>query len=101
MYDECFRIFYRGNLGICVQGAIDTLFYALALLWFCTIYGSAILLSKNKNAISPVVFMGLLMVLAVFGAFIHPAKWTFVIALLPSFILFIICIAIDKKDAKQ
>lgn len=101
MYDECFRIFYRGNLGICVQGAIDTLFCALALLWLWTTMGCVILLGKNKSTISPFVIMGLLIVLAVLGAFIHPAKWTFVIALLPSFILFIICIAIDNKDAKQ
>lgn len=100
-YDECFRIFYKGRLGICVENAVDKMFRFLAVLWYCVIMGSALVLSKNRDATSPWIIIGVIIALAVFGAFIDPAKWLFVIALLPSLTLFMALVAVDSRNTKK
>lgn len=95
--DECMRIFYRGKLGICVESAIDAMCLAMAVgVWFIA-YGSAIVWSKQKNAVSPFVIMSLIELLAVYLAFVDPSKWLFAASMLIPFIIVTIARSIDNK----
>ena len=97
MNDECMRIFYRGKLGICVESAIDTMCLAMAVgVWFIA-YGSAIVWSKQKNAVSPFVIMALIELFAVYLAFVDPSKWLFAISMLIPFVIVAIAERIDNK----
>jgi hypothetical protein len=100
-YDECFRIYYNDRVGGCVEKAIDDLYSVIIVVWWFSIYGAMIVWSKQKNAVSPFVIIGILIGLAVFGAFIAPAKWTFVIALLPSLAILVTAVVIDNKYTKE
>lgn len=95
--EECLCIYYNGKVGDCVQTSIDGLYTGIMLIWYFAIIGGAVILNKQKNAISPFVIMGLLFGLAIWGTCIDPAKWKFVIALLPSLIIFVTAVAIDRK----
>lgn len=101
MHDECLYIFYNGKLGMCIEDAIDDMFLIIAILWWFVVFGSAMILKNRKNALSPVVIIGLLIGQAAFGAFIDPAKWRFVIALLLSAALFITGVFIDVKKQNE
>lgn len=97
MNDECMRIFYRGKVGICVESAIDTMCLAMAVgVWFIA-YGSAIVWSKQKNAVSPFVIMALIELFAVYLAFVDPSKWLFAISMLIPFVIVAIAERIDNK----
>lgn len=95
--DECMKIFYRGKLGICVENAIDTMCLTMAIgVWFIA-YGSAIVWSKQKNAVSPFVIMTLIELFVVYLAFIDPSKWLFAISMLVPFVIVIIAGIVDNK----
>lgn len=96
-YNECFKIFYEGRLGICVEKAIDNACMAIAVLMYFIIYGSALVLSKNKNAFSPFVVMAMVFALVVFIAFIDPSKWKFVIAISIPMVILIGATIYDNK----
>lgn len=100
-YDDCYMVFYHGNLGLCVEYAIDRLFVVIVVLWYFAIYGGALILSKSKNSVSPFVFMSSLILLAVFGSLIDPAKWTCTVSLIVSFVLFIMSSVVDDKIHQQ
>lgn len=99
-YDECMYVFYNGELGVCVENAIDTACIVIIVSIYFLVYGGLIICSKNKSTISPFIILGLVIVFAAFLAFIDPAKWLFVISLLPSFAIMIIAVSIDRKDKK-
>lgn len=95
--DECMRIFYRGKLGMCVEHSIDTICLTMAVgVWFIA-YGSALVWSKQKNAVSPFVIMALIELLAVYLAFVDPSKWLFAASMLIPFIIVTIARSIDDK----
>lgn len=96
-YDECFRIFHNDKIGMCVEKVIDNTYSVIAIVWVFSVFGGLMILQKYKNALSPFVVMGLLIAFAVSGAFIDPAKWIFVIALLPSLAIAIIAVVVDNK----
>lgn len=98
-YDECMRVFYNGKVGICVENAIDTACFTIAIGTWFLVYGGLLICSKSRNAISPFIIMGLVIVFVAFMAFIDPAKWIFVISLLPPFSIMIIAAYIDDKKA--
>lgn len=52
---------------------------------------------KDNNTMSPLVIMGLIIVLSIYLAFVDPSKWMFALSLIPSFVLFIIIMTIDNK----
>lgn len=97
-YDNCMQIYYHGHLGICVLNAINDLCTVLSALWFFAIYGGALVVSKVKNAASPFVFIGAMLVISVFAALIDPSKWAFAISALLPTILFAICAAFDNYE---
>lgn len=97
-YDDCFRIFFNGRLGICVEDAIDSLFVSIAVLWWFIIIGGSLVLSKNIHSSTPFVVIGLFIALAVLGALLDPAKWRFVIFLLLSAGLFAASVICDTKN---
>lgn len=97
-YDKCFRLFHNDRMGMCVEKAIDDMYMAIAVAWSFVIYGSAIVLSKNINSISPFVIIGFIIILSSYGAFIDPNKWLSAIALLPSTIGLIIATYLDSKE---
>lgn len=99
--DDCYRIFYHGNVGLCIEYAIDKMFLVIITLWFLAMIGGAIILSKRKNSVSPFVFMSSLILLAVFGSLIDPAKWTCTVSLIVSFVLFIMSSVVDDKIHQQ
>lgn len=99
--DECMRIFYRGKLGICVENAIDTTCLTMAIgVWFIA-YGSAIVWSKQKNTVSPIVIMALIELLAVYLAFVDPSKWLFAISMLIPFVIITIARSIDNRRVME
>lgn len=100
-YDDCYRVFYHGNVGLCIEYAIDKMFLVIISLWYFAIIGGALILRKNKNSVSPFVFMGSLILLAVFGSLIDPAKWTCTVSLIVSFVLFIMSSVVDDKIHQQ
>lgn len=100
-YDDCYRVFYHGNVGLCVEYAIDKMFHVIVVLWWFAIMGGALILSKSKNAVSPFVFMSTLILFAVFGAVIDPAKWICTMSFIVSFILFIISSVFDVRIHQQ
>lgn len=100
-YEECYKIFYNGKLGVCVAEAIDDMFSFLAVFWFMVAIGSAIVWRKTYYTVSPLVIMALLIGLAIWGASIDPSKWAFVIALLLSFALLTTCFIHDSKKKKE
>lgn len=100
-YDDCFRIYYNGKVGICVEKAINYLYNAIGVIWQFSIFGSLMVLDKQKNAISPFVILGLLLSLSVFGAFVDCSKWRFVLSLLPSLAIITIAVVIDSKEKKK
>lgn len=95
--DECMRIFYQGKLGICVESAIDTMCLAMAVGVCFIAYGSALVWSKQKNAVSPFVIMALIELFAVYLAFVDPSKWLFAVSMLIPFIIVTIARSIDDK----
>ena len=97
-YDNCMQIFYHGHLGICVLNAINDLCSGLSVLWFIAIVGGALVVSKDKNASSPFVFIGAMLVMSVFAALIDPSKWALAISALLPTILFAICVAFDNYE---
>lgn len=98
-YDECFRIFYNDKMGVCVENAIDNICSAISIAWWFITIGGLIVLNKNKSAVSPFVIMGLTIILAVSLSFVDPAKWVFVLSLLPSLAIMITVVIIDSRDA--
>lgn len=100
-YDDCFRIFFNGRLGICVENAIDSLFGTMAVLWWFIIIGGSLVLSKNVHSLTPFVGIGLFIALAVLGALLDPAKWRFVIVLLLSAGLFAALVIFDSKNQQS
>lgn len=96
-HDKCMCVFYNGELGVCVENAIDTACTVIAVSIYFLVIGGLIICSKIKSTISPFIILGLVIVFAVFLAFIDPAKWLFVISLLPSFTIMIIAVSIDRK----
>ncbi len=100
-YDDCFMIFYNGHLGCCVENSIDKMFHVIVVLWWFAIMGGALILSKSKNSVSPFVFMSTLILFAVFGSLIDPAKWICTISLIVSFTLFIVSSAVDERIHQQ
>lgn len=100
-YDDCFRIFFNGRLGICVENAINSLFGTMAVLWWFIIMGGSLVLSKNVHSLTPFVFIGLFIALAVLGALLDPAKWRFVIFLLLSAGLFSALVIFDSKNQQS
>lgn len=97
-YDNCMQIFYHGHLGICVLNAINDLCYGLSVLWFFAIVGGALVVSKDKNASSPFVFIGAMLVMSIFAALIDPSKWAFAISAFVPTILFAICVVFDNYE---
>lgn len=97
-YDECLRIYYNGEVGMCVEKAIDELYNAIAILWYFSILGGLMIFDKRKNVIAPFVIMGLLIGLAFGGVFVDPSKLGFVVALLPALVIFITTVLIGDKD---
>lgn len=103
-YDECMRIWYRGNLGICVEKAIDDLCSYLPCIWYMAVIGSAVVMNaigRNKrNDISMSVFLFLAAILAVsvFAALLDPSKWGLFFAMLGSAVIFIAIVALDDSD---
>ena len=91
------RIFYQGKLGICVESAIDTMCLAMAVGVCFIAYGSALVWSKQKNAVSPFVIMALIELFAVYLAFVDPSKWLFAVSMLIPFIIVTIARSIDDK----
>lgn len=96
-YDDCYRVFYHGNVGLCVEYAIDKMFHVIVVLWYFAIIGGALILNKSKNSVSPFVFMSSLILCAVGGSLIDPAKWICTISLIVSFVLFIVSNVVDKR----
>jgi hypothetical protein len=100
-YNECFFIFSDDRKGICVEKAIDDMYMAIAIIWWCVIYGSAMTFSKSPNSTCPFVIIGLIIAISIYGAFIDPSKCFFVAALLLSVIPLIVTIEIDKREIKK
>lgn len=95
--DNCMRIVYHDKLGICVESAIDNMCLTMAIgVWFIS-YGSAIVWSKQKNAVSPFVIIALIELLAVFLAFVDPSKGLFAISMLIPFAIVAIARSIDSR----
>lgn len=97
MDDECLRVFYNGKLGLCIEKVIDDMFLTIAILWWLAVCGGGIILNKRRNAVSPFVIIGLLIGQAVFGAFMDPGKWGFVIALSISAVIAITGMLFDSE----
>lgn len=99
--DECLHLHYFHKhdfvYGDCVIEAVDKLYFAIAILWYMVIYGSCIVFYHNTNTISPYVVIALIIAVSVWGTFIDPAKWMFVVSLLPSLFLLIMAHILDKK----
>lgn len=100
-YDECMRVFNNGKYGICVEKGIDDICLTIAILWYPIILGSCMVFQIDKNAISPFVVMALFIAMSIGLSLVDPAKWMFVFSLLPSFVLYIIVVAIDSKNQKE
>lgn len=97
LYDDCMKIFVDGKLGICVEKTIDNMCGVIGVgMWF-SIVGGLMVISKNRNAISPYIITLLLIVFAVILAFLDPSKWLFVASLLPSFIFMVVIVVMDDK----
>lgn len=101
MYDECYCIYYDGGFGVCVENAINNIYKSIAVLWYPVIMISCMVLSKYKTALSPFVVIVMLIALSIWGAFIDPAKWMFVVSLLPSTILLIVASIIDNHKTEK
>lgn len=99
--DECIKIFYNEKFGTCIEGAIDSLCFAIAVgVWFIVI-ATTIIWSKKIEAFSPIVFMVLTELLAIYLAFIDPSKWGFAVSLLLPFVITIIVGKIDRKFQRK
>lgn len=97
MYDECYKIFYNDRFGMCIEATIDEICKTICVAWFCVFIWSALVFSNDKNAISPFVVIGFLIAFSFLMAFVDPSKLWIALSLLPSAILLIISIFIDKK----
>lgn len=95
--DECFMVWHDGELGVCVERAIDEACMTIAFLWCFIMFCSVLVLGKNKNNISPFVVIVIVFAFALFLAFIDPSKWKFTIALFVSMASFVIAAIYDKK----
>lgn len=100
-HDDCFRIYYDDRVGMCVEKALDDMYFFIAIFWASVFYGSALLLSKTPNYICPFVIILLILLLSIYGALIDPSKWLFVISLFPSTILFGVAVWLDRKQSKM
>lgn len=97
-YDECMMIFADGRLGFCIESTIDSICIGIAVVWFMVITGGAMVVSKDKNAVTPFVVALLFVVAAIALACIDPSKWEFVISLIFSFVLCAISVYIDSRQ---
>lgn len=100
-YDECMRIFSNDHLGVCVEKAMDDLCLVISVSVFFVVIGSSLVWSKIKNAVSPIVVMGLIVAISVFMARIDPAKWAVVFSLLLPFGLIIFCNYMDIREDRK
>lgn len=103
-YDECMRIWYRGNLGICVEKAINDLCSFLSCIWMMAVIGAAVVMNaigrNNRNDIPTSIFLFLAAILAVsvFAALLDPSKWGMFFAMLGSAVIFTAIVALDNSD---
>ena len=99
--DECMRIFSNDHLGVCVEKAMDDLCLVISVSVFFVVIGSSLVWPKIKNAVSPIVVMGLIVAISVFMARIDPAKWAVVFSLLLPFGLIIFCNYMDIREDRK
>jgi hypothetical protein len=97
---DCMKICYKGDLGCCVMKATDDACSLLGASWFFVIFiGAAVWeKAKNKDAMSPFVFMALLLACDVFMACLDASKWPFVYATAVSAVLFVAWVRIERMD---
>lgn len=100
-YDDCMMIFYDDKFGCCIQKGINDLCLLLATMWSFAVVGGALVLSKNKSAISPFLFIGVLLAISVFAALLDPSKWHFVLASSIPTVMFTSCAIFDIKKTSN
>lgn len=96
-FDDCMIMYRDDRFGMCVLSAIDNLFMTMYVLWYLIILGGAMELSHDKNAVSPFVVISIFLAVAIWGAFVDPTKWPFVIAISISATLFLLAVYLDHK----
>lgn len=101
MIEDCFRLFYKGNIGICVEKTIDNLCMFIAIAWVFIVMGGAIIWNKNTHAICPFTIMASVIALTVYIALIDPSKWSLAISLVISFIIVVVAVVCDIKLLKR
>ncbi len=99
-YDDCMMIFYRDELGCCIEKSINDLCLFLAIMWNVAIGGGALVLSKSKNAISPFVFIVVLLAISAFAALLDPSKWKFFFVSLCPAVMFTVSAAYNNTNEK-
>lgn len=96
-YDDCMMIFYDDKLGCCIEKALNDLCLFIATMWSFAVVGGALVLSKSKSAISPFLFIGVLLAISVFAALLDPSKWRFVFASSIPAVMFTSCAIYDSR----
>lgn len=97
-WDDCLKIFADGELGICVQKAIDDLSIFFVVLWFWAVLGSSYVLARNRKDFSPFLFLIFIIAIAFLVSLVDPSKLSFSLSLLPSFLLLALTAYLDAKE---
>lgn len=93
-YDDCIRIFYDGDLGLCIKNAIDNACLVLSIIWFVLMIGG-VMVKELQYIKTAMAFL-----FGIFLAFLDPGKWMFVISFIPSMIMFAVCNELDKRNKR-
>lgn len=96
--DDCMMIYYEGELGTCVYKAMDDICIIIVCILFFVMVGSAYVWEKRKEALSPFVVMGIIVLIAFQVADIDPSKWMFAISMIFPFVVMILIFVINQNS---
>lgn len=94
-YDDCIKIYRDGDLGLCIENAIDNACLVLIIIWYLLVIGSAMVREFQYVKAVMVLLVG------VFFALLDSGKWMFVISFIPSLILCIIIFGLDRTNRRK
>lgn len=94
-YNDCIKIYRDGDLGLCIENAIDNACLVLIIIWYLLVIGSAMVREFQYVKAVMVLLVG------VFFALLDPGKWMFAISFTPSLILCVILFGLDRNNRRK
>lgn len=102
--DECMMIYYKGDIGICIESAIDDLCFTFSILWFwLSLMAGMMGSSKRCESLFSASYALCLAIVgfSIFMSLLDPSKWAFTLSLIISLVILTIIIIVENKIENQ